>query len=489
MMPDAAATSSPTVVQRVGLILGAGLFISLMQFSPPRGVSSDGWVVVAMAVLMAVWWFTEALPLGVTALAPLIVLPLAGVSPLGAVSPNYASPFAFLLLGGLMIGTAFEKWNLHTRIALTVVARFKEGPANLAAGIMLAAVLLSMWISNTATCIMLTPIAMSLSDTLYAEGTARTRLKTMLLLCVAYGASIGGIATPIGTPTNLVVIGYLENAAGVEISFTDWMAFGLPVAILLGLAGFFSILFSGRQLPDSQFTRPGEAKGNAGALLQTLGPVTGPEWRLIIIFMLVVLSWFFRRSINDLVIFGAPILKNLSDPHIALIGMVALFAIPSGAPGKRAAPLLDWATAIRIPWGVILLFGGSISLGAAITQTGLADWLSGALAALSVWPLIGVAALIVLIVVFMTEIVGNVATASALVPVVVAVAKAMGAAPVVLAFPLAVAASCAFMLPMATGPNAIVYSTGSVRMRDMIATGFRLNLISIVIVILAFMVL
>ena len=464
--------------QRIGLIVGALLFGLLLCIDAPAGISPEGWIVASMTVLMAAWWFTEALPLGVTALVPLIVLPLAGVSPMGAVANSYASPFAFLLIGGLMIGRSFEKWNLHARTALSILTHFPKKPIHLACGMMLTSAVLSMWMSNTATCIMLTPIALSLGDTLSTNDGLNTRFKTLLLLTVAYGASIGGIATPIGTPTNLVVIGYLESTQGLSISFAEWTAFGLPIALALLAASLICIFLFGPNLNVSD-----KAETLNMTALPQLGALTSAERRLATVFLIVVLAWLFRRQLNELDVFGTPIFQNLTDPMIAMIGAMLLFVIPSGQTGNRTTPLLDWPTAVQIPWGIILLFGGSISLGVAITETGLANWLSESLSAINLWPFVAIMALIVAFVVFMTEIVGNVATASALVPVVSAVAIGFGTSPEALAFPLAVAASCAFMLPMATGPNAIVHATGSVSMSNMMKIGIALNIVSIITII------
>jgi sodium-dependent dicarboxylate transporter 2/3/5 len=423
---------------------------------------------------MMIWWVTEAVPIPVTSLLPLIVLPVAGILDIRSAGAPFASPIVILLFGGFVIAKSVERWNLHTRIALAIVARFSGHPAALVGGFMLAAAVLSMWISNTATAIMLMPIALSVAQRLGGEAWRGGALAPALILGIAWACSIGGIGTPVGTPTNLIVIGYTEAEFGRSIGFAEWMQYGIPmVLILLPLAW---------ALLSLRLKRGGAGAGAGGTVIAearaALGPVSTPERRVAATFAFVALLWIFRRPLGELEIFGTVPFAGLTDHIIAVLGAVLLFLIPAGT-GKREA-LLDWDSAERIPWGVLLLFGGGLSLAAGITASGLGGWLGDHLAGLTSLPLLLLIGALVTFVIFFTEIASNVATASALMPVIGAVAAASALDPLLMALPVAVAASCAFMLPMATGPNAIAYAQGVFTMGRMARAGFALNLLAIV---------
>ncbi|MGB3721919.1 MAG: DASS family sodium-coupled anion symporter [Pacificimonas sp.] len=460
------------------IAIGIVLFAA-MQFIPaPGGLTREAWTVAGMGLLMLVWWVTEAVPIPVTSLLPLIILPVFGVLGFGEAAPPYASPIVLLLLGGFIIAKSVETWGLHARVALGVVARAGGSPAAMVGGFMLASAILSMWISNTATAIMLTPIALSVAQRLHGEGGWKTAPVTIaLLLGVAYGCSIGGVGTPIGTPTNLIILGYLENEFGRGIGFAEWMAYGVPmVAILLPLAWLVLTRLSMRV--ESHAAAP--AQDVIADERHRLGPVTTPEKRVALAFAAIALAWIFRRPLTEMEIGGAMPLAGVTDHLIAIAGAVLFFLIPSGCPEKPRRALLTWPEAERIPWGVLLLFGGGLSLAAAITATGLGDWMGAGLAVLNMLPLVLLIGALVGFVIFWTEITSNVATASALMPVIGAVALAGGDDPLYLALPVAVAASCAFMLPMATGPNAIAYASGAITIPRMARTGLVLNLLCII---------
>ena len=429
---------------------------------------------------MAVWWVSEAIPIPVTALLPLVVLPLFHVQSIAEASRAYSSPIIMLLLGGFIIAKSIERWNLHARLALNIVNRVGSKPSALVAGFLLASALLSMWISNTATTIMLTPIAWSVGQAILG-GTGRgAPLMIALLLAVAYGASIGGLATPVGTPTNLIIISFFEQQGDMRFTFARWMRIGLPVVLVMLPAAWAVLsLWSGKiRAKDGT-----EGKKIIAEALSRLGAWTAPEVRVLLVFSLIAFAWMFRRYLlQDMEVFGVKPFSGLTDHVIAIAGAVAMFLIPSGSKREPGTMLLDWESAVKIPWGVIILFGGGLSLAGAISGTGLAAWMGDQLSGITSLPTIFIIFILVSFVIFATELTSNVATASALIPVVVAIAAGGDTDPALLAVPLAMAASCAFMLPMATGPNAIVYASGEVSIARMAAIGLRLNLIGIILI-------
>ena len=465
----------------VGLILGPVLSGTLLLLGPPEGLNNDAWVVAALALLMAIWWVTEAIPIPVTSLLPLVVLPVAGVMKIDQAAIPYANKVVILLMGGFIIAKSVERWNLHTRIALNVVARAGSKPAALVAGFMLASALLSMWISNTATTIMLAPIAVSVARSVLGDD-MDAPFATAILLAIPYGASIGGLGTPVGTPTNLIVMGYLEDEFGLSISFDQWMTLGLPVVALMLPAAWLVLTRWGLRVTTAS---GGEGASVIRERLAGLGKMTAPEARVLICFLLIAGAWIFRRPLNGLTIGDLQPFAGLTDHVIAIAGAILMFLVPSGSREKKGTALLDWETAEQIPWGVLLLFGGGLSLAAAITSTGLAAWLGDQMGGLTILPLILIMLILVVFVIFATELTSNVATASALLPVIGAIATGGQLDPMVLAAPVAMAASCAFMLPIATGPNAIVFATGHIPIRKMAAVGFRLNMLGVLLITIA----
>ncbi|WOI54429.1 DASS family sodium-coupled anion symporter [Parvularcula sp. LCG005] len=483
--------------QTIGLWLGLGLAIIILLIGPPDSFNSaelsgntpwHAWTVCALAVLMAVWWGSEAIPIPVTALLPLTVLPIAGVMPMGQVSAPYMHPVVVLLLGGFIIARAIERWNLHTRIALNIVSRAGSRPSMLVAGFMAAAAILSMWISNTATSLMMMPIALSVSGAVLGKDRLNSPFTYALLLGIAWACSIGGLGTPVGTPTNLIVIRYLNETTGLSIGFTRWMLLGTPTVCLLVPAAWFVL---------TRWAFPlGHIDGVHGQAvvrqeLAALGPMTTPERRTLIVFAFIAALWIFRRPLSEWDI-GAMVgqdswlpLAYLNDYNIAVLGVILCFLIPAGAKmgeGPVRGALLDWPFAERIPWGVVLLFGGGMALANAMTATGLGTWLGIELSPFGRLPPILLILLLTTVVIFVTEVTSNIATAAALMPVLGAVAIAADIDVALVAAPLAMAASCAFMLPMATGPNAVVFATGHVSLPTMARAGIRLNLIAIFVI-------
>ncbi len=476
MQSEKSETSARHMYQRIGFALGPFLALVTLLSPVPEGLSPEGWRVVALAAWMAVWWSTEAIPVPATSLIPLVYLPLAGVGNLAQASSPYANPVIFLLLGGFIIAMAMQRWHLHRRIALSIVARAGDNPAALIGGFMAASAFLSMWVSNTATTLMMVPIALSVAQAVAGgdDGRPNHAFTAALLLGVAYAASIGGLGTIVGTPPNLLVVGYLRETMGIEISFIQWMAFGVPVVLLMVPAAWFVLTRWAFKIGRGGGGRGGEVVRSE---LAALGRISVPEQRTAMLFVTVAAAWIFRPFIMEI-----PGLGGLSDMGIAVAGAVAVFVIPSGSKEDKGSFLLDWDWAVRLPWGVILLFGGGLSLAAAVSSTGLAAWLGDALSILTTFHLLLLMLALVTMVIFLTELTSNTATTAALLPVLGAVALSGNYNPILLAAPAALAASCAFMLPVATAPNAIIFSGGHVTIPNMVRAGFRLNLLGIIIV-------
>ncbi len=478
--PDPSAPTARTV-RRVGLVLGVVAALALQLFPHPEALGRDGWIVASLGLVMAIWWATEAIPIPATSLLPLVVLPLTGVLSTKEAGAPYASQIVLLLMGGFIIAVALERWNLHERIALNIVVRAGGRPRMLILGFMIAAALLSMWISNTATTLMMIPIALSVAHAEAGDDGMRGPFTLALLLGVAYAASIGGVATPVGTPTNLIAMQFLADA-GRDISFVHWMALGLPVAAVMIPASWYALT---RWAFPVDAARPAAAGAEqVRTALAALGRITTPEIRTALVFGAVAVFW-----ISNSFVIGVLEIPHLQaivgsqlDATIAVAGAVAMFLVPAGGESGKGRALLDWETAVRIPWGVLLLFGGGLSLAAAINKTGLAEWIGGLMGGLTALPVVFIVLALVLVIIFLTELTSNVATVTAFMPVILALAGAGDINPVMLAAPAALAGSFAFMLPVATAPNAIVYGSGHVAIGDMVQAGFRLNLIGIVLI-------
>jgi len=462
---------------KLGLLLGPVLALIVALLPPPAGLEPSAMRVAGLFLLMAIWWATEAIPMAVTSLLPLAILPLFGILELKDVAAPYADPVVMLLLGGFMVALAIEKWNLHRRIALNVLRVSGARVKILTAGVMLATALLSMWISNTATSLMMTPIVLSVA---VAAG-GGPRLAVALLLGVCYAASIGGLGTPVGTPTNLIAIGWLKENAGIEITFREWMATGVPMICLMLPAAWLILTWGLKSTKAQAEAASASIRTQHGAL----GRITRPEASVAAVFGLTAAAWIFREQLIKV-----PALSGLSDMGIAMIGAVAMFLVPHGdaaakADGRRGG-LLDWNDARNVPWDVVLLFGGGLSIAAAIQASGLAGWLGEYLAGLATLPPIVLILIIVTMVVFLSEVMSNVAAMTTFLPVLGALSDATGLDIRALVVPCCVAASCGFMLPIATGPNAVVYATRRVTVREMARAGFALNLACIAIITLYF---
>ena len=478
--------------KRIGLILGPVLVCILLIIGTPSGlIESTGdtlqadkaWIVLCVLALMAIWWVTEAIPLPVTALLPLVLLPIANVQSLKATSSEYMHPIIVLLLGGFIIAKAIERWDLHKRIALNVVTRVGFKPSMLVGGFMLAGAVLSMWISNSATCIMLTPIALSVASAVLGEKKFNSPFTYSLLLGIAYACSVGGLGTPVGTPTNLIIIGYLNDAVGMDISFGQWAAIGFPVVLILVPCIWFILTKIVFKTPESDLNSENGQKLVKSELTK-LGKISIPEKRTLYVFAAVAFLWCFRGVLKDISIQGITPFSGLTDAITAIIGVFLCFLIPSGSKSEAGSALLDWKTAESIPWGPLLLFGGGMSIAYAIRTSGLADWVGLELGGLATMPIILLVLLLTAFVIFITEVMSNVATASTLMPILGAAALSSGLSVELLALPIAMAASCAFMLPTATGPNAVVFASGEVSLPTMVKAGFIANLAAVPVITL-----
>ncbi len=476
--------------QYFGLISGPILYFSLHFYGNFEGLSQEGHDILAAALWMAVWWIFEAVPIAVTALLPLVLFPLSGALDIKKTAALYAHPIIFLFVGGFMIATAIERWNLHKRVALGIIGKIGNHPESIILGFMVATGFLSMWISNTATTIMMLPIGLAIIQQLKESESNSKKTNNFaraLLLGIAYSASIGGISTLIGTPTNVIFSGLVEDKYGVEISFATWMLFATPVAVFLLFVCWYYLVKVIFKISNNDSGDTGMHK--IRDLQTALGPVSYEEKVIMLVFGGVSFCWITRSFLLN------PFLPGLTDTIIAICGAILLFIIPAknksanqkhqdiGMDETDDSPqtILNWESAVQIPWGVILLFGGGLSLANAFDKTGLADWLGTQISLFGALPLFVLLLLLIASVNFLTEITSNVATVSMILPVLAALSVAIGVHPFLLMVGATCAASCAFMLPVATAPNAIVFGSEYIRIGDMIKAGIGLNLLSILL--------
>jgi sodium-dependent dicarboxylate transporter 2/3/5 len=447
------------------ILPGLLLFIALRLLPAPAGLPEDAWAVAAVALLMALWWVTEALPLSMTAVLPFLLLPLMGVMPAAEVAQLYWSPIIFLVLGGAMVALALEGHGLHRRLATGITRAAPASARGLLLAMMVATAVTSMLVSNTATALIMMPVALAVAGPREARVPG---LAAALVLGVAYAASIGGLGTLVGSPTNAIAAGIIERAMGLEISFLTWAAFGQPV-VWLAIPVVALLLVRLYRLPTAPLDR--------GTLLAALGeqaPLTSDQRRVLAVVIALLAGWIL------LPLFGADFgLPPLDDGVVAMAAALALLVLPSTAGG----PLLPWDSLKRVPWEILLMFGGGLALAGAITDSGLAAWMGDRLGGLSGLPLWLLAALLVGVIILVTEFASNVATASGFMPVVAAVIGATGADPIMLAMCAALASSWGFMMPAGTGPNAIAYASGEVTVAEMVRAGLIVNLLGIPLIV------
>ncbi|ABS64851.1 anion transporter [Parvibaculum lavamentivorans DS-1] len=463
--------------QIVGWLLGPALLLTTFVVPAPEGLSQLGWHTAGVAALMAVWWISEPIPIPATSLLPMILFPLMGIVDIRAAAAPYAHPIIYLFFGGFLLALAMERWNLHRRIALGLIAFMGTKPTHIVAGFMVAAAFLSMWVSNTATALMMLPIALSVIGLVDAQAreekakAAAAVFSMVLLLAVAYSATIGGLGTLIGTPPNALLAAFLSQTYGFHIGFGQWMLVGVPVVIVgVPLAWFLltRVIFK-----LSSLDLPGAA-GIIASERAKIGSITRPEIAVAIIFSLTALGWVTQPLI-------AQVLPFVSDTGIALLGGLLLFLTPVDA--RKGVFLMDWQTAKRAPWDVFLLFGGGLSLAAGIEAHGVAAYLGTLFDGAGGMPTLLLVALICGMILMLTELTSNTATAATFLPVIAAVAIFIGQNPLLLLVPAAMAANCSFMMPVGTPPNAIVFGSGRITLPQMAKAGWWLNVAFVLLIV------
>jgi solute carrier family 13 (sodium-dependent dicarboxylate transporter), member 2/3/5 len=463
-------------LRQIGLISGPLAFALTALLPPPAGMPPGAWLVAGLVVWVAAWWMTEAVPLSVTALLPFIVLPLSGVASAEETAADYYSPILFLLLGGAFIALAIERTGLHRRLSLAILRLVgaSGGPARLLLAFMISAALISMFISNTSTALIMMPMALAVleggggTDEHAGGGVRQDGLFGALPMGIAFAASIGGLGTIVGSPTNAISVGLLDNIAGVRIGFAQWSLYGVPLVVLsIPLAAW--IIARVQQVAAHPF----DIAAARAAIMGQAG-WSSAERRLAALFALTFAGWVTQPLVAPLLPPGA-----WSDGSIAAIAALALFLLPDGT-GRT---LLVWDEAKAAPWSVIFMFGGGLALAGGMQASGLTTWLGEALLPLAHWPLILVALAVVALVIVVTEFASNVATATGIIPVVAALVVALGADPVLLALPAALAASWGFMLPAGTGPNAIAWATGRIRIERVVVAGALLDIAGVFLIV------
>lgn len=448
----------------------------------PGGVTADEATVLGLAAWMAIWWISECLPLAVTALLPIALLPAFGATTTREATAPFANDVVFLYLGGFLLAEALQQWRAHERLALGVVLRVGTDSRRLVFGVMLATAFISMWISNTATAAMMYPIALA-TGRRFGDSPAARSQQVALLLGVAFAASIGGMATLIGTPPNLILAGAARELIGVELDFFSFLKYGLPIAVILLPSCWALLVFVFHR---ERVELGGDGVAGLRAQLQELGPVSSGERRVLGVFVAMAVAWLVRepKQIGALAIPGlTDVVPGLTDAGIAVMGGISLFLfLGQGSDGQRR-PLLTWREAREIPWDVLLLFGGGLSLAAAMESSGLAtrigQWMSGFEGLPLPLVLLGVAVVTVIV----SELASNAATASMGMPIAVALASALGQPPLLMMLTIGLAASVGYALPMATPPNAIVFGSGVLTVRQMARAGLLLDVIAVLVVV------
>ncbi len=485
-------------IRWTGFTIGI-LLALLIYFSMPGDVPHEAKVTAAVAALMGAWWMTEAIPIPATALLPLILFPVLSGVAINQVGASYGNSIIFLFMGGFMLALAMQRWNLHRRIALVTVRAMGTSPSMVVAGFMAATGFLTMWVSNTATAVMMIPIGVSVlmlvaklsggMDVDAATAAAdpeseevkqfviKSNFGTALMLGIAYASSAGSLATIIGTPPNTLLVGYLSANHDIHIGFGQWMLVGLPLAVVFLFLSWFlltKVLFKPEiaEIPGGRELMTAEIK--------KLGPMSQGEIRVAIIFALAALAWVFVPLIW-------PANTPITDAGIAMVVGLVLFTLPAGA--NKGVRLLNWGTAEKLPWGVLLLFGGGLALSAQFTSSGLTEWIGKVTQGIGGLPTVLVVVILTTGIIFLTELTSNTATAATFLPVAGGVAMGIGVDPMLLTIPVALAATCAFMLPVATPPNAIAFGSGYVTIGQMVRGGLWLNLIGIVLITITVMTL
>lgn len=453
-------------------ILGPILFLLILNFFRPEGLSDAGVSVLACTTWIAIWWIFEVTDISITALLPIVLFPISGALDLSSTTASYGHKYIFLYMGGFILALSIEKWNLHKRIALVIINLIGASISKIILGFMVATSFMSMWISNTATSVMMLPIGMAIISQMKDHPSTKEDEHSLfgksLMLAIAYAASIGGMATLIGTPPNLVLAGVLEKSYGIEITFAQWLKFGLPISMVLLFICWTYLTKIAFRFRIQEF--PGGRK-EIKRLLNNLGKVSYEEKVVLSVFCGAALLWISRSYLQNF-------LPQIDDTIIAITAGLILFLWPSSNKGET---IISWNEAVKMPWGIIILFGGGMALAAGFQESGLANWIGGQFNLLKTLPIFLVILILITAVNFLTEITSNLATTAMLLPVLVPIALAIDVHPYVLLVSATVAASCAFMLPVATPPNAVVFGSGHLKISDMVKTGIWMNLISIIV--------
>ncbi|MGB3682822.1 MAG: DASS family sodium-coupled anion symporter [Rubrobacteraceae bacterium] len=490
----------------IGRFLGPILAVLIYFFLPPGGdLTQPGVATIAVGVLIATWWVTEALPLPATSLLPIALFPLLGVVEIEDAASPYANDLIFLFMGGFMLALAMQRWGLHRRIALLTVRAVGTSPVRMIGGFMIATGFLSMWVSNTATTVAMLPIGLSVLVLVLGNpgsepegateagtgsspeagsagqqpvtGQGASNFATCLMLAIAYSASIGSLATLIGTPPNLFMASFLEEEYDVSIGFGTWMLVGLPLAVVFMFITWVLL---------TRFIYPPEMEEISGGReviqgqIDEMGPVSRGEKVVLTVFVLTALSWILNSILPSIFPSLEEVLSGVQDAGIAIIAALVLFAIP--IDWRNGVFALDWETARQLPWGILLLFGGGLSLANAVSETGVDQWIGSLVSGLGGVPVFLLVGIVIVVVILLTELTSNTATTAALLPILAGAAIGLNLEPLALAVPTALAATCAFMIPVATPPNAIVFGSGHITIVQMVRAGVWLNIIGAVLI-------
>ncbi len=462
-------------LKQAALWLGPLLFGLILLFFKPTGLSAAGIAVLACTVWVAIWWIFEVTDIAVTALLPIVLFPLTGALGLGSTTASYGHKYIFLYMGGFMLALAIERWNLHRRIALQIIKWIGSSVPMIILGFMIATAFMSMWISNTATSVMMLPIGLAIVAQLKDDPRTRedenAEFGKALMLSIAYSASIGGIATLIGTPPNLVLAGVLETLYDVELGFGQWFMYGLPISIILLFFCWWYLTHVAYRFDTGNFK---QGKSEIEEQLRKLGRLSNEERTVGILFFVTACLWIGRSFLQKWI-------PMLDDTIIAIGAGICLFLLPSKSENR---PLLTWSEAVKLPWGIIILFGGGMALASGFQESGLAEWFGMQFGSIAGWPLFLIVLVIAVAVNFFTEITSNLATTAMLLPILAPLAQTMGIHPYVVMIAATTAASCAFMLPVATPPNAVVFGSGYLTIPDMVKAGFWINVVSIIVITL-----
>lgn len=464
--------------QWFGWLLGPLALALTFIFDAPEGLSDSGWKTLGAALLMAVWWICESIPIAATALLPLVIFPLLSLGNIKEVAAPYANPLVFLFLGGFLIALAMQRWNLHKRLAINLIQALGTRPTRVIAGFLLAGALTSMWVSNTATAMMMLPIATSVVALVSTnKQTSHQNLGPALMLAVAYGATTGGMATLIGTPPNALLAGYMGKIYGVDLGFGQWMLIGLPVTFLALPVVFFvltriSFRLSNQEIPGMKALLDDERR--------QLGPFGRAEKAVAVVFTCTALSWIFRPWI-------ATKIPMISDSTIAIGGALILFCIP--VEPRKGIFVMDWESTKGLPWGVLLLFGGGLSLASMISEHQLSEYLGNLTSGLGGLPIVLVICILCFGILILTELTSNTGTAATFIPIIAAVAISLGQNPLLFLVPTALAANCSYMMPVGTPPNAIVFGSNLITLPQMAKAGLLLNILLVPIVVAALWIL